>query len=150
MTRPRPRSTGSNRFGPPRWPARSPPLRAAADPASATRPGYLVINPLNLPRRAAVVLPDADLDLRPDGPLRAAQFTDEGVWAVVDLPAFGFAWVNKETDLGRPPASSVALSARGRQLRTSRWKSRSTRSPGAFAAWRRSANRRPGSGNNSS
>ena len=70
-----------------------------------------------MPRRAAVVLPDAALDLRPDGPLRAAQFTDEGVWAVVDLPAFGFAWVSKEADLGRPPASAAGLSARGRQLR---------------------------------
>ena len=85
--------------------------------ASAPCPGYLVINPLNVARRAAVVLPDAALDLRPDGPLRAAQFTDEGVWAVVDLPAFGFAWVPKETDLGRPPVSRVGLSTRGRQLR---------------------------------
>jgi alpha-mannosidase len=85
--------------------------------ASAPCPGYLVINPLNVPRRAAVVLPDAALDLRPDGPLRAAQFTDEGVWAVVDLPAFGFAWIAKEADLGRPPASSSSLTTRGRHLR---------------------------------
>ncbi len=90
---------------------------APARSASAPCPGYLVINPLNVARRAAVVLPDAALDLRPDGPLRAAQFTDEGVWAVVDLPAFGFAWVSKEADLGRPPAGSVALTTRGRQLK---------------------------------
>ena len=90
---------------------------AAAGSATAKRSGYLVINSLNLPRRAAVVLPDADLDLRPDGPLRAAQFTDEGVWAVVDLPAFGFAWVAKDTDLARAPASTGVLSARGRQLK---------------------------------
>jgi alpha-mannosidase len=89
----------------------------APGPTRASQPGYLVINPLNVPRRAAVLLPDAALDLRPDGPLRAAQFTDEGVWGVVDLPAFGFAWVSREADLGRPPASSVSLSARGRQLR---------------------------------
>ncbi len=61
-----------------------------------------------------MVLPDAALDLRPEGPLRAAQFTDEGVWAVVDLPAFGFAWVPRESDAARPPASSAGLSARGR------------------------------------
>jgi len=89
---------------------------APANSASARRAGYLVINPLNVPRRAAVILPEADLDLRPDGPLRAAQFTDEGVWAVVDLPAFGFVWVNKDVDLARASASAVALSARGRQL----------------------------------
>jgi len=60
----------------------------------ATRFGdgsYLVFNPLGVPRRVAVILPDAALDLRPEGPLRATQFTEEGVCAVVDLPAFGFA-----------------------------------------------------------
>ncbi|MGP0069420.1 MAG: glycosyl hydrolase family 38 [Isosphaeraceae bacterium] len=81
------------------------------------RPGYLVINPLGVPRRAAVILPEAALDLRPEGPLRSAQFTDEGVYAVVDLPAFGFAWVPAEADPGRPPATSGGLLARGRELR---------------------------------
>jgi alpha-mannosidase len=85
--------------------------------ARVARAGYLVFNPLNIPRRAAVVLPEAALDLRPHGPLRAAQFTDLGVRAVVDLPAFGFAWVSKESDPGRQPASSAGLSARGRQLK---------------------------------
>ena len=100
------------------------------------RPGYLVINPLNVPRRAAVILPDAALDLRPEGPLRAAQFTDEGVWAVVDLPAFGFAWVPKETDLGRPPAASRRrCRPAAASSRTSRSRSRSTRPPAAFAVW---------------
>ena len=70
------------------------------------RRGYLVLNPLGVPRRAAVLLPEAALDLRPEGPLRAAQFTEEGVWAVVDLPAFGFAWVPAETDPARPPAAA--------------------------------------------
>ncbi len=108
----------SSRFGPRRWREESCGTRRRGRPGERVAgPGYLVINPLNVPRRAAVILPDAGLDLRPDGPLRAAQFTDEGVWAVVDLPAFGFAWVPKEADLGRPPASTVALSTRGRQLR---------------------------------
>ena len=49
-----------------------------------------------------MILPDAAMDLRPEGPLRAAQFTEDGVCAVVDLPPFGFAWVPKEADLGRP------------------------------------------------
>jgi alpha-mannosidase len=80
------------------------------------RPGYLVLNPLGIPRRAAVVLPDAALDLRPEGPLRAAQFTDEGVWGVVDLPAFGYAWVPREPDVAAPPASTSPLSVRGRVL----------------------------------
>jgi alpha-mannosidase len=90
---------------------------AAGGSADRHRPGYLVINPLGVPRRAAVVLPDAALDLRPEGPLRSAQFTDEGVYAVVDLPAFGFAWVPSEADPGRPPANPGGMSTRGRQLR---------------------------------
>ena len=63
------------------------------------------------PRRAAVLLPDAAADLRPEGPLRAAQFTEEGVWAVVDLPAFGYAWVPRETD---PAAPAAPLGTRSR------------------------------------
>jgi alpha-mannosidase len=84
--------------------------------ASDRRRGYLVINPLGLPRRVAVLLPDAAPDLRPEGPLRAAQLTDEGVYAVVELPPFGFAWVPAESDLQRPSAAA-ALSARDRELR---------------------------------
>ena len=77
-----------------------------------------MINPLGVPRRVAVILPDAALDLRPEGPLRAAQFTDEGVYAVVDLPAFGYAWVPAEPNLGPPPAAEAGgLSARGRTLK---------------------------------
>jgi len=89
----------------------------ATGTTSLKRPGYLVINPLNVPRRAAVLLPDAPLDLRPEGPLRAAQFTDEGVYAVVDLPAFGFAWVSSAAGGGRPAAGAGGLSARGHKLR---------------------------------
>jgi alpha-mannosidase len=80
-------------------------------------PGFLVFNPLSFPRRAAVLLPQAAPDLRPTGPLRAAQFTDEGVWAVVDLPAFGYAWVPRDTDHSAPPTAPGALSVRDRVLR---------------------------------
>ena len=91
---------------------------APSEPAGeSSRAGYLVFNPLNVRRRAAVTLPDAALDLRPEGPLRSGQFTDEGVCAVVDLPAFGFAWVPRESDPTRPAASATALGARDRKLR---------------------------------
>jgi alpha-mannosidase len=82
------------------------------------RPGFLVINPVGVARRAAVLLPDAAPELRPEGPLRAAQFTEEGVWAVVDLPAFGFAWVPRDTNFEASPApvGSVSASERGRVL----------------------------------
>ncbi len=81
------------------------------------RAGYLVINPLGVPRRVAVILPDAALDLRPEGALRAAQFIEEGVAAVVDLPAYGYAWVPAEANLEQPVAEPGGLSARGRTLK---------------------------------
>ncbi len=90
---------------------------ASPDASAAAPRGYLVINTLGLPRRVAVHLPEASPDLRPDGPLRAAQLTDEGVYGVVDLPPFGFAWVPAMTDLARPAAVAGALVARDRDLR---------------------------------
>ncbi len=81
------------------------------------RPGYLVFNPVAVPRRAAVLLPDAAADLRPEGPLRAAQFTEEGVWAVVDLASHGFAWVPKESNFDREPAPTGSVGVSGRTLR---------------------------------
>ncbi len=90
--------------------------RAICGSHQGQRAGYLVLNPLGIARRAAVLLPDAALDLRPEGPLRASQFTDEGVWAVVELPAFGYAWVPRESNMDRPPAAIGQVSARGRVL----------------------------------
>jgi alpha-mannosidase len=93
--------------------ARRLPLEAAAlahrivGDGTTQRPGYLVLNPLGVSRRVAVLLPDASADLRPDGPLRAAQLTEEGVWAVVDLPPFGFAWVAGQSDPDRPAPAPV-------------------------------------------
>jgi alpha-mannosidase len=87
-------------------------------PSPQARAGYLVLNALGVARRAAVRLPDdAAADLRPEGPLIAAQFTEDGVQAVVDLPAFGFAWVPRETALDRPPAPFGAIGVEGRTLR---------------------------------
>jgi alpha-mannosidase len=81
------------------------------------RPGFLVINPAPIARRVSVLLPDAALDLRPEGPLRAAQFTDEGVWGTVELPALGFAWVPRDTNFEASPAPVGTLSVRDRMLR---------------------------------
>jgi alpha-mannosidase len=91
--------------------------RAIVTPGGGGPAGFLVFNPLSFPRRAAVLLPEAAADLRPAGPLRAAQFTEEGVWAVVDLPAFGYAWVPRDTDHSAAPAVQGAVSARDRVLR---------------------------------
>ncbi|MDB5351193.1 MAG: glycosyl hydrolase family 38 [Planctomycetota bacterium] len=91
--------------------------RAIAGDTASGREGYLVVNPLGVARRAAVLLPDAAIDLRPEGPLRAAQLTEDGVRAVVDLPPFGFAWVPRETEIGRPSAPFGAVSASERTMK---------------------------------
>lgn len=80
------------------------------------RPGYLVVNPLGVARRAVVLLPDAAADLHPEGPLRAAQLIEEGVAAVVDLAAFGYAWVPREPLPDPFVAPAGTLSARDRTL----------------------------------
>jgi alpha-mannosidase len=92
-------------------------LATQAATTATRRSGYMVFNPLGVPRQVAVILPEAALDLRPEGPLRSSQFIDEGVATVVDLPAFGFAWVPREPNLDRPPAAPGGLSARGRVLK---------------------------------
>lgn len=93
---------------------------AAAIVGTATdgRPGYLILNPLSTPRRIPILLPaDAAADLRPEGPLRGSQYTEEGVWAVVDLPSLGFAWIPRQTDPNLPAPAFGAVSASGRVLR---------------------------------
>lgn len=84
---------------------------------TGARPGFLVVNPVGVARRVAVLLPEAAADLRPEGPLRAAQLTEEGVWAVVEVAAFGYAWIPRDTNLKASPAPVGALSARGHSLR---------------------------------
>jgi alpha-mannosidase len=90
------------------------------DGSGLGRPGYLVLNPVGVSRQCAVLLPDASTDLRPEGPLRAAQAVAEGTWAVVDLPAFGFAWVPREPapDLPLVPDAVGTLSVKGQTLRS--------------------------------
>ena len=90
--------------------------RAVGGGGAGGRPGFLVVNPVGIPRRVAVPLPDAAPDLRPEGPLRAAQLTDEGVYAVVEVPAFGFAWVPRDTNFEASPAPLANLSVRGSVL----------------------------------
>ena len=67
--------------------------------------------------RASVILPECAPDLRPDGPLRASQFTEDGVVAVVDLPPFGYAWVPRETNHDASPAPAGSLTVKGHTLR---------------------------------
>jgi alpha-mannosidase len=92
-------------------------VRGIVGEGSAGRPGYLVLNPLGVARRVSVLLSNADADLRPAGPLRAAQFTEDGVWAVVSVPAYGFAWIPSQSNVDQSVVEHGGLSVRGRVLR---------------------------------
>jgi alpha-mannosidase len=78
--------------------------------------GYLVINPVGIARRVAVILPDAADDLQAPGPLRAAQLTEEGVQAVIDLAAFGYAWIPRANPASAPSSPPEHLAIRDRTL----------------------------------
>lgn len=97
--------------------------RHAREIAAATagfahdQPGFLVLNPTGVSRRAAVLLRDAPADIATSGPLVAAQFTEEGVWGIVELAPFGFARIDPAPQNPAPagkPAGS--LSARDGKL----------------------------------
>ena len=85
------------------------------DPARVAAPrvrpeGYLVLNPTGRTRRVVVSLPEAAPDLKPSGPLLAAQLTETGVRGVVEVAGFGFAYVPASSPLEAPPAPLGILS----------------------------------------
>ena len=92
------------------------PSSGDADQMQRQRDGYMVFNPASISRQVPVILRGAAIDLRPEGPLRVAQFTEEGVYAIVDLPPMGFAWVPKESNSGSPLLATDGSQTRGRHL----------------------------------
>ena len=91
--------------------------RAIAGDGDSGLAGFLVLNPSGVARRAVVTLAGAADDLAASGPLLAAQPTEEGVVGIVELAAFGFAWVPRESNPDRPIPSSGTVSTSGRTLR---------------------------------
>ncbi len=79
---------------------------ANGDPSKG--PGFLLLNPVGVARRVGVELPDA-FDLGPRHPLRAAQPVEGGTFGVVDLPAFGYAWVPRSNASTPPDAGSGGM-----------------------------------------
>jgi alpha-mannosidase len=87
--------------------------------AQAGRPGLMVLNPLGVPRRVPVTLPASSPIPATNGPVLAAQLTDKGVEAIVEVPAFGFAFVPTQArDGDDPTVPAGTASADGRTLRT--------------------------------
>ena len=81
--------------------------------------GDLILNPLSIPRRVSVTLPDAQGAPSPEGAVRASQYTAEGNRAVVTVAGFGYAWIPRSSDTIAPAPSgpSETVNAKGRTLR---------------------------------
>lgn len=78
--------------------------------------GYLLINTCGFPRRACVELPGAFAGAAPGVQIRAFQPIAGGTAAIVDTPAFGYAWLPSEGE-APPPVSKAAPLASGKRLR---------------------------------
>lgn len=80
-------------------------------------PGYLLFNPSSFARRACVALNGLQDSIPIDAPIRAQQLTPAGSLVVVDVPAWGYAWVPGQTSASRAAPAKTAPLASGRQLR---------------------------------
>jgi len=92
--------------------------RAVGRAANEREPqrGVLAVNPLSVPRRAPIPLPENAGLPQIEGPVLAAQWTDRGPEAMVHIPAFGYAWIPLEPSEQGASAPSGELHARGRVL----------------------------------
>jgi len=74
--------------------------------AKEPTPGYLVLNPCGFRRRVALELADIPALLPLNPPLIACQTDGITGRVVVEVPAFGFAWIPKQTYTTVPPHPS--------------------------------------------
>jgi hypothetical protein len=75
-------------------------LQARAQP---NQPGFLLLNPCSFARRVALELDGVSGPLPIEGPLKAAQFDGSMARLVVEVPAFGFAWIPRTGGTSTPP-----------------------------------------------
>jgi alpha-mannosidase len=107
-----------------RWSAEAgrrvvPPTDEGNGASAGQGPGDLILNPLSIPRRVSVVLPETDSPIPPGGPVRASQFTAHGTEAVVTVAGFGYVWIPRaRPGVAEAPAGpSDTVQSRGRALR---------------------------------
>jgi len=74
--------------------------------------GYLIINPLAVPRQPGLILPGLDHEIELEPPVRNAQVVREGLAVVVDLPPLGFCWVRDERSLKTRTPQGVSAQER--------------------------------------
>jgi hypothetical protein len=74
-----------------------------------SNPGFLVLNPCSFKRRVNLELEGVRALPPLDGPLKAAQLDGETARVVVEVPAFGFAWIPREGQPGSTPTRRMRL-----------------------------------------
>lgn len=77
--------------------------------ATGNKPGFLVINPCSFNRRLALELDGASGVVPLEGPVKAWQVEGTKGYAVVEVPALGFAWLPKAGAPGTPPPGKIKL-----------------------------------------
>lgn len=77
--------------------------------AEDNRPGYMLLNPCSFTRRLAVELDDLPEPIPIDGPIKAGQWDDGKARLVVEVPAFGFAWIPKRVPGAPTPKARMRL-----------------------------------------
>jgi alpha-mannosidase len=82
--------------------------------ADERAPGYLLLNPCSFARRVVVELDTAPGPLTQPSPVKTYQIEGGVTWAIVDVPALGFAWMPRGEPSDSPPPSRMRLAdARG-------------------------------------
>ncbi|MGE3809792.1 MAG: hypothetical protein AB7K24_34440, partial [Gemmataceae bacterium] len=80
-------------------------------------PGLLFLNPCNYTRRVAVEVDGIKTPLPIEGPLKACQIDEDKARLVVEIPAFGFAWLPKQGKPGTAPQAPRMKLADNRHVR---------------------------------
>lgn len=74
--------------------------------AAPNRPGYMILNPCSFLRRLALELEPGGGPVPVEGPVKACQLDAEKLRVVVEIPALGFAWIDRGGPSNAPPMPS--------------------------------------------
>lgn len=77
--------------------------------AEVGREGYIFLNPCSFTRRLAVELDDIPNPIPVEGPVKAGQWDGGKAMLVVEVPAFGFAWVPRQGSVAAQPKPRMRL-----------------------------------------
>jgi hypothetical protein len=77
--------------------------------AETGRDGFMFLNPCSFTRRLAVELDDLPHPIPIEGPIKAGQWDNGKSRLVVEVPAFGFAWVPRKAAPSVPPKPRMRL-----------------------------------------